>query len=189
MVGVNELLGKKHVIVNAVLFQLCWFSAILIEWYIALIPLVIMIVHAISLNDKTRLSIGLLILLSVIGILMDSILNYLGIYDFSGTTAVLPYLNIPLWLAVLWLNFCFTLSISLEWLLRKPVIFTLACMVMGPVSYLAGRRFEVLSFSDSNLWILSLEWLLFALIALFILLPKLGVPNVPPFFLKKGSTC
>lgn len=185
----SELLDKKHVIMNAILFQLCWFSAILIEWYIALIPLIVMIVHIISLRHNTRLSIKPLILLSMMGIVMDSILKYVGVYDFSDTTALLPFLDLPLWLAVLWFNFCFTLSISLEWLLRKPLVFTLACMLMGPVSYLAGRRFEVVAFSDSNLWILSLEWLIFALISLFVLLPKLGVANVPPFFLKKGSAC
>ena len=182
----KALSENKHNILNAILFQLCWFTAILGEWYWALIPLIAMLVHL--LVTKTH---GLLLLLalSLMGMCFDSIYLFLGVFRFEDNTAVLPYLDLPLWLAVLWLAFCLTLPISLVWILRKPYLFVLVCSILGPVSYLAGRHMGVLEFSDANLWFLILEWCVFSIIALIFLLPKLELSKASPTFFKKESTC
>lgn len=182
----NTLFENKHNVLNAILFQLCWFSAILGEWYLALIPLLVMFVHIVILKTP---GLFLLLALSLIGMCFDSIYHFLGVYQFESNTAVIPFLNLPLWLAVLWLAFCMTLPISLVWMLRKPYLFVIGCSILGPLSYLAGRRLGVLEFSDSNLWFLILEWCVFSIIALLFLFPKLVVSKAPPIFFKKESTC
>jgi hypothetical protein len=182
----KALYANKHNILNAVLFQFCWFTAIFSEWYLALIPLTLMLVHLVFIKMSWLF---ILLILSLIGMTFDSIYHYLGVYQFAPDTLVLPLLNIPLWLSILWLAFCLTLPISLAWMLRKPYLFVLGCSVLGPVSYIAGRRFGVLDFSDSNAWFLILEWSVFSLIALIFLLPKLGLFKAFPNFFKKESTC
>ena len=44
----KAIYANKHNILNAVLFQLCWFAAILGEWYLALFPLALMFVVALG---------------------------------------------------------------------------------------------------------------------------------------------
>jgi hypothetical protein len=182
----KALYANKHNISNAVLFQFCWFTAILGEWYLALIPLVVMFVHLVFIKAT---GLFILIVLSLIGMTFDSIYHYLGVYQFAPDTVFIPLLNIPLWLSMLWLAFCMTLPVSLAWMLRKPYLFVLGCSLLGPVSYMAGRRFGVLEFSDSNAWFLILEWSVFSLIALIFLFSKLTVSKASLTFFKKESIC
>lgn len=185
----NSLKANKHIFLNAGLFQVCWFSAVLGYWYVSLGFLMVMALHLFISRKETVFGFVCLSVLGIIGMSLDSLYRYLGVYHFSNDVFTIPYLNLPVWLACLWLAFCFTLTLSLSWLLQKPILFILLCTIMGPLSYIAGRRFEVLDFADSNIWMLALEWSVFSVIALLILFPKLGVSRAPSLFLKKRSTC
>tara|TARA_R110002167_G_scaffold118753_12_gene295515 strand:+ start:25 stop:585 length:561 start_codon:yes stop_codon:yes gene_type:complete len=185
----NALFENKHVLTNALLFQVLWFVAILAGWYWALIPLAFMLTHLIVIRSRMPVSILLLLLLSCIGMIFDGILNYIGVYQFAVVSPQIPYLELPVWLACLWIGFCFTLPLSLAWLVKKPYFFVIACTLLGPISYLAGRRLEVLNFSDANIWFLVLEWCLFSVVSLVFLLPRLGVALTFPNAFKKESTC
>ena len=185
----NALIESKHVLTNALLFQILWFSAILGQGYWSLIPLSFMFVHLFSMGKYLTISLIPLVVLAVIGVVFDSIFNYAGVYQFSSESLSLPFLGIPVWLATLWLGFCLTLPVSLAWLIKKPYLFVIGCALLGPMSYLAGRRLEALNFADANIWLLAIEWCVFSIIALIILFPKLGVSKTPLIFLKKESAC
>ena len=148
-----------------------------------------MLIHLIVAQYRSFWRLASLLLLAFIGVSLDSIFNFIGIYQFSVSTMVLPVFGLPVWLVCLWVGFCFTLPLSLAWLIRKPYFFVLACTLLGPMSYLAGRRLEALSFRDGNIWLLALEWCVFSIIILVVLFPKLGVSKADPIFLKNETPC
>jgi len=185
----NSVIDKKDILINVVLFQVLWFVAILGQGLWALIPLAFMFIHLVLMRNKQTQCVLVLLVLASIGIVFDSIYHYMGLYQFSSESLTLAYLNLPIWLACLWIGFCLTLPVSLAWLVKKPYLFILACSLLGPISYLAGRRLGGLEFSNSNLWLLALEWCVFSIIALIFLFPKLAVLDSSPVFLKKESSC
>lgn len=183
----SDALSKKHMLINVVLFQLCWFSAVLYGSYWGLLPLGLMFLHYL----KVRGTAGLLtvLLLGVLGIMFDSLYLYLGIYHLNAQTADLPLLNLPVWLACLWLGFCLSLPLSLAWLIKKPVYFVVGCMILGPVSYLAGRRLQAIDFADMNIGFLVLEWAVFAFLVCLVLVPKLTAAAELSIESRKPSSC
>lgn len=160
----------KDILINALLFQLCWFTAVLAGGYWALLPLGLMFGHYCRVLGRQAL--GVVLALSLFGMAFDSLYLYLGVYQVTSLVN-LPLLNIPLWLACLWLAFCLCLPLSLAWLVKKNYIFVLACAILGPVSYLAGRQLEVIDFSESAIAFLALEWGIFAFVVCLFLLPSL----------------
>ncbi len=155
-----------HILANAVLFQICWFVAILAGGYWALIPLLLMCCHYVFYMGAKYLR--PVLLLSLVGILIDSAYLGVNIYTVTETSALVPFLGLPVWLACLWIGFCACLPVSLAWLLKEKYWFVLLTTVMGPISYIAGRRLGAIDFTNSSLlWIVA-EWLLIALLTLFI---------------------
>lgn len=185
----KALIDNQHVLINALLFQVVWFVAVLAGDYWALLPVTLMLVHISMIRKQLPLSVLPLLVLAVIGVIFDSLLNYMGVYQFPTSYLGLPFLGLPVWLACLWLGFCLTLPLSLAWLIKKPLLFVLGCSILGPVSYLAGRRLDALSFSDANIWFLVIQWGLFSIITLILLFPKLGVSSGSPLFFKEKPTC
>lgn len=183
----SDMPSTQHMLINAVLFQLCWFSAVLMASYWALLPLGLMFLHYLQVRGTTGLLI--VILLGVLGILFDSLYLYLGIYHLDAQTAVLPLLNLPVWLACLWLGFCLSLPLSLAWLVKKPAYFIVGCMILGPVSYMAGRRLQAIDFSDINIGFLVLEWAVFAFLICLALGPKLTAAAELSIVSRKPSSC
>ena len=183
----NDELSKAQILINAVLFQLCWFSAVLMGSYWALLPLGFMLLHYLWVRGSN----GLLtvFLLGGLGVMFDSLYLYLGIYHLDAQTAALPLLNLPVWLMCLWLGFCLSLPLSLAWLIKKPLYFIVGCMILGPVSYMAGRRLQAIDFADINLGFMVLEWAVFALLVCLSLGPKLTAAKQLSIASRKPSSC
>jgi hypothetical protein len=93
-----------------------------------------MLAHLFVIRKTLAIGIFPLLILTVIGISFDSILNFIGVYQFSADSLLLPYLDLPLWLASLWLGFCLTLPVSLAWLIKKPYLFVVGCTLLGPLA-------------------------------------------------------
>lgn len=169
---------KVDLVINAILFQVCWFLAILSDWLWALVALVLLVFHAVMrfLNRKLALR---LVLIAAVGIVVDSIWMNLSIVEFTSVAGVLSPLFIPLWLMILWCAFVLTLNSSMAWLLQKPMWFVVACSVMGPVSYAAGRRLGALNFDDAHLLLLSLQWGLLACLIVVLIGKQISSLSVP----------
>lgn len=157
-----------HVAVNGILFQCCWFLALLQGWLVALPILFLMLAHYVYTSVDRRWDSRILVGVTSIGILIDALMGAVGVFQFGQTDPVLFVLGIPNWLCVVWLAFALTLNRSLRWLVSKPRWFVIACTVAGPLSYSAGRNLGVVQFSNYAIFFLMLEWFFISLIALYV---------------------
>ena len=154
----------KHKIINAVLFQALWFTAILTGWLYALPLMLVHLAHFVlaERNVKTRLS---CFALALIGIVADSILGLVGVYEFHADNLMVFGL-IPLWLCYMWLGFSICLPLSLSWLLRSPLMLLAFFSVGGTLSYVAGRQLGALGFDDSSIAVIAIVWFAVACVVL-----------------------
>lgn len=158
-----------HTIINAVLFQCLWFSAVMYGWQWGLVPLLLLSAHFIVSVKVWSLRL-LPFAVAAFGMLFNSVLAYLGVYQFNADD-LLFLDSLPLWLTFMWLGFAMTLPLSLAWLFRFRVLFVLFFALGGPASYFAGMKLGALNFDASSLLILSIEWSLLALLSLLFLRP------------------
>ncbi len=156
-------MNTRHVLINAVLFQLLWFAAVLLGWPAALAVLVVLVMH-LYLAPGPAVPWQKLLVLAGLGMVFDGMMTRGGIYLFDDTTMV-ALGTLPLWLACLWLGFVMTLVASLDWLRRNALWFTLASALAGPTSYWAGSRLGALSLETEMLWLTALFWGGFAFLA------------------------
>lgn len=152
-----------HNLSNAALFQVCWFVAILFDWYWAL-PAFVLLVFQVWAGARVKMP-WLLLGIAFIGIVADTVFLHLGVYSFPQDRLSLPG-GEPIWMAMLWVAFVLTLPYSLDWLVQKRVGFLLACAVAGPLSYSAGVRLEVMAFDTSALPVIAGLWLAIGLLVL-----------------------
>ena len=150
-----------HKLINAALFQACWFCAILLGWTYALIPLAAMAMHGILFESKQH-RYRFVILFVVLGCLFDSAMKAAGHYTFVNNASGL----IPLWLVCLWCGFALTLASSMSWWQRYPKAFVVACALAAPMSYLAGMRLGALEITSTGFVLISLAW---SCLALFVI--------------------
>lgn len=148
---------NPHVVINGLIFQACWFLALLVSWQAGLIALAILLVHGLQYEPKARSYLGLAGIVGV-GVLFDFSWVQLSWITFVDENR-LNLLGFPVWLMVSWLAFCLTLDSSLSWLTKKRALFPWLCMVLGPVSYSAGERLGVIEIHGLGLFALAFEWL------------------------------
>lgn len=125
---------------NAIWFQLGWFAAI--GWQDqAWTMLVSLTVFHLIKHRQQGIELKLVLAVSVYGITIDSILLYLGVYDFHASNHY-----IPLWLVLLWPIFAGTLRFSLRPIFGYPALYLPIGGLFGCVSYLAAMRLGAVSF-------------------------------------------
>jgi hypothetical protein len=152
---------------SIVLFQVTWLSAAFTYEIISLLGLIgLMIVLKYSPVNTWSIVVGIIVALGL-GILMDASLYRLNIY-YSPGSEILFYLNIPIWLVIMWLAFSTTLFSSLYWALSRPIIFIGLCALLGPASYLAGREIGIIQFENTNLLFIVFSWSIWSLLFLLI---------------------
>ncbi|WP_262693591.1 DUF2878 domain-containing protein [Kordiimonas aquimaris] len=154
------MLGIKYNnLVNIVWYQALWFTAILgqerYEWLLALL----LILHLL-LVPQWRDDLKVIVTCGGIGILTDSLLAKFGLYIFDPNPAPLP---IPFWLMSIWLGFAGTFLHSFTFFMTRPIIGTFVIGIAAPFSYLAGVRFEAVSFGPETILamaIIGAAWLI-----------------------------
>ncbi|MGX5218317.1 DUF2878 domain-containing protein [Pseudomonas sp. S9] len=122
-------------IVNALLFQLGWFTCVFAGdslWL--LIVAGILAVHFFWTSSWAAEG-KLLISVFCAGSALDSFLLNLGVFEFSE-----PRTLIPLWLALLWILLASTLNHCLAWTAKPWWRASLLGAVAGPLSYYAGAQ-------------------------------------------------
>lgn len=161
----------QHMIINAVLFQCCWFLAIFSEWYWAVIPLLLMITHIYWISPRKFHELKIVAVIAFLGITIDTLFKVSGIHSF-GDVLLLTGRSIPIWLCILWIGFALTVNHSLNWLVKKTPWFIVGCAIAGPMSYSAGRANGVIDFSNQSLVLIAIEWIAIALITIYLLRPQ-----------------
>jgi hypothetical protein len=130
------------VLLNAALFQVAWFAAVLGAAYdrFWLGPLVLLPVLAVNLvmASERRSELQLWAVAGVIGLLFDTVLVAAGV--FAPRRHLFPFPFSPPWMIGLWLNFAATLNRSLGWLHGRPLPAALFGAVGGPLAYYGGAR-------------------------------------------------
>ena len=153
--GVPYKLPTSKVINNFVVFQLGWLCSAYFHDYRALLINIGIIFWLYLVEPWSKRRIKLTLQFVAIGLIVDSILYYLGILYFSGAS-----ISIPLWLISLWVIFSASLTVSLSWLMENKYYAMIGGAIFGPVAYWSGQQFEAIMFVDTYAYIiLSLSWL------------------------------
>ena len=120
---------------NALLFQIGWFACVLggnSLWL--LIAAGVLCVHLLWISSWQAEG-KLLISVTLVGTLLDSALQALGVFGFDSGGPL-----IPLWLIVLWAVLATTLNHSLAWTAKPWWRASLLGAIGGPLSYCAGSQ-------------------------------------------------
>lgn len=151
-------------IINAVLFQVLWFAAVLYGWSVALLPLILLLVHFARAIDNGR-TIAPWLVLAGLGIFGDSVLAAISVYSFPSEQTMLP-VGVPVWLVFMWLGFVATMPLSMSWLFSSRWLVLGLFTLGGPLSYSAGRALGAINFDNQDaLYVVGL-WALLGLCTL-----------------------
>ncbi|RMV95851.1 DUF2878 domain-containing protein [Pseudomonas caricapapayae] len=122
-------------IANAVLFQIGWFACVLGgNSYWLLIAVAGLAVHFLWISSWAAEG-RLILTVTLIGIVLDSALMTLGVFDFGSDGYLLP-----LWLALLWAVLGTTLNHCLAWTAKPLWRAAVLGAIGGPMSYYAGSQ-------------------------------------------------
>ena len=122
----------KWVLIQFLVFQALWFIAVLggNQWLVA--AALLLALH--FWLTPSRAADWRVLPIALLGIMLDSVLTLVGVFEFE---------SIPLWLGLLWLGFVLTLGHSLAWLNNLPRIMLAPIgAIAGCLSYLAGWKFD-----------------------------------------------
>jgi hypothetical protein len=140
------------ILINAVCFQLVWWSGVIAQNQLIILSILLIIGHFVLSNsarhDALLMGVG-----GAIGIVVDSLLVWFGVFEFN----IIPY-----WLAILWCYFALSLDYSLAFFKTLPLwLQSILGGVFGCLSYLTGAKFDAvvlpLGYEKSAL-ILALIW-------------------------------
>lgn len=110
-------------------FKLSWFALVLFQ-NLLLVPVLLFLLWSLWRCSPSERLVWLG--LAVLGITMDSLLNYSGVLSFMGTTWL------PLWMLALWMVFSLVVVQVFSVYLKNYWIAALSAAVSGPMAYLGG---------------------------------------------------
>lgn len=143
---------SPHLLLNAALFQLTWFAAVLFGVFAGLAAVVLLAMHGARGGVKTA-DLVLGSLAAAVGFGLDTLWIHTGILDFDGAVIT------PLWIVVLWLATGLTINHSLQPMARRPLPGAAAAGLMAPVSYLSGEALGGVSIPQPELLaVVSITW-------------------------------
>lgn len=151
--------ANLKIIVNVIGFQLSWLACVVggaLPGGMAVGAFLIWHVRCLHPGEGR-----LMLAVTLAGLLMDTLLYHLGIFQFPGHDGAL----IPAWLMLLWLAFTATLLHSLRVMFVRPWLIGLVSAVAAPLSYYAGSRLGAVDLSEYGVWIIGLSWGLLMLCA------------------------
>jgi hypothetical protein len=127
-------------IINLIGFNVVWFG--LIYWGNSFIPIAMVYLCGHFYCIRAHFTSELLLVFSVptLGVFVDSLLQFTGVFIFSEQS------HLPFWLMSLWLCFGTTLSHSLSFLSTSIIYQWLVGILVAPMSYMVGQKFNAVNF-------------------------------------------
>ena len=141
---------------NIIGFNISWFGLVFLGNSFIPIAALFLCFHFYFEIKNKREFLYLLIVCSI-GILLDSLLQYLNFFVFQEAD------HIPFWLMILWACFATTLCHSFKFI-GSSLWLQFAAGFVAPFSYFAGSKFSAVQFSNSLLFtygVLTTLWILF----------------------------
>ena len=131
-------------------YQLTWLMCVFGElWYNSFLPglicgiLFLFICYVNSDNKKKTIQIVLSI--SILGYLFDTILVFFEIYNFQTSL----YIGVlPIWMIVLWPSFAILFDEILIFLSKYKIIAVILSSVLGPLTYFAGSPLGLININN-----------------------------------------
>lgn len=140
--GYRLMNTRSHLVINFLAFQLGWLACVISAArqlpIVGIVVALLVIAWYLYRADQTSRALTLLITVTFIGSLWDSLLTAMGVLVFD-TGMVLPYLA-PLWIVAMWALFATTLNLSLRWLYGRPLVAMVLGALGGPLAYRAGAE-------------------------------------------------
>ena len=152
-------------LLNATIYQAGWFCCVLgAAWGFpiagALIALLLATLHLL-LAASWKNEALLMVAACLLGIVIDSIQQALGLFTFTRDPAWPFWL--PLWVFVIWAQFATLFHYALHWLSGRYLLAAMFGLIGGPLAYWSGIRIGAASFGDNPILtvvILAIVWAL-----------------------------
>ncbi|WP_153913622.1 DUF2878 domain-containing protein [Shewanella sp. TC10] len=139
-------------IINALAFQVIWWAGVLAGNQLIIIPVLLVVWHFVVSQQK-KFDFKVLVVCGVIGIALDTVLTFTGLFEFTV---------FPFWLGLLWCYFAISLNYSLALFNRLPIsVQALLGGVFGSLSYIGGANLQAVSLPNGTVFsglILLMVW-------------------------------
>lgn len=139
-------------VVNALLFQVAWFGAVLgaargLPWLGVVAVAAVVAWHLARARQPAR-EIGLVALALAMGAVFETLLVQAGFLRFDGGAVFAG--TAPVWMVALWANFATTLNVSLRALRGRLLAAALLGAVGAPLAYLGGQKLGAVQMADAG---------------------------------------
>ena len=139
------------VLLNIVAYQVAWFACVLgaahqLPWVGTSIALAVAALH-LAFTPRRGVELKLILIAAAIGLILDSALASFGFVSFAS--GVLIEGIAPHWMVGLWIAFATTLSISMRWLVVRPMLAVAFGALGGPIAYYAGAKLGAITINSS----------------------------------------
>lgn len=131
-------------LLNMLGFNLAWFGLIFFGNTFIPIALLMIVLHLSTFSNINN-EVRLVLLVSVVGVSVDSLLHFFGFFIFPDSVFM------PFWLIILWGCFACTICHSLTFLSSSKALQVITGAIFAPLSYIAGQKLEVVNFGSSLL--------------------------------------
>ncbi len=175
--------NSQQLLLNAAGFQLLWWCCILLGNSALPLAALLLILHLL-LHPQPQAELRVVTLTAAIGMGLDALLGHAGLYRFADQSLI-PLLQLPWWLLLLWLGFGACLRQSLAWLGPRPLLAAVSGGVAGGASYWAAARLGAVEFPMGN----ALTTLLIASLWLALLPLLLHLARTTPRPVPGGKPC
>ncbi len=154
---------RINFVVNATLFQICWFACVIggakgVIWP-AILSFSALAIFQLRPSRRAKSDLKLLFASLVLALIVDSTWIHLGWIKYS-TPVPFEFIT-PLWIALLWMAFSITLNHSLTWINKHPLLAPVLGAMGGVLSYWAGIRLGAVTFHADPILItigLAIAW-------------------------------
>ena len=158
------MISQKQIAVNFILFQLGWFSCVLMAAQglpeVGIVIALLLVCVQLFLADNRKSLLILIAIVTLIGSAWDSVMTSTGILVFD-TGMIVSFLA-PGWIVTMWLMFATTLDVSFRWLFGRYWLAVLLGAIFGPFTYQAGAAMGAVVIPDNVLAnsVIALGWAL-----------------------------
>lgn len=150
------------VLINIVVYQLCWIACILGGAngmpLLGVVAVALAVAYHLYRAEQARPELILIGAAALVGAIWDSLLVAAGWLVYPSGTLLAG--TAPYWIVALWVIFATTLNVSLRWFKQHLVLAALFGAAGGPLAYYAGARLGGVEFTDATvaLTALGLGW-------------------------------